>query len=103
MKKFKLICLDTYLEVSVTTIDNTKSLYKTGELTKSTATTSTNAQDLNGLEETNPRRLSSVRGCMDFICGFAGGGQNLLRKIEQLAHAFEQRHISGKKVGKLDR
>ena len=103
MKKFKLICIDTCLEPFVTPTGADELSHNNGELPKDSTARSTNIQDSEGLDQTNSRRLSSVRGCMDFICRIAGGGQNLLRRIEQLAHDFEQSHIVAKRVGQLNR
>ena len=48
------------------------------------------------------RRLSTVRGCMQFISHNLGG-QNLLRKIEQFAHDFEHRQSFSTNLSKKAR
>ena len=103
MKKFRLICIDNCLKADIASLGFTKLSNNSGDSPRGTTAKSTNIQDTSGLEQNESRRLSSVRGCMDFICRIAGGGQNLLRRIEQLAHDFEQRHIVTKSMGQMNR
>ena len=103
MKKYKLLCLNTGLEEKITTGHTSKSNNDNEDSPKTATGTLTNIQDDSDLKESNSRRLSNVRGCMDFLCSIAGGGQSLLRRVEQLAHDFEQRQLAGKRIVKTDR
>ena len=97
MQKYRLICLDTCLEDPMQTNAATKNNSKKfGDATELINTPDCEANQPNSV------RLSSVRGCMDFIY-YELGGQNLLRTIEQLAHDFEQRQWLGKRLNKATR
>ena len=82
MRKFKLVCLDAFLEPSIDNSDRNK---KDGK----SLPRNIKHELMDGKPDTT-RRLSTVRGCMQFISHNLGG-QNLLRKIEQFAHDFEHR------------
>ena len=92
MKKFKLACLDAMLEPLLG--DNK---FHNNKNEQDGQTNHTN--EFVGDEQSTSRRLSTVRGCMQFISHNLGG-QNLLRRIEQLAHDFEQRQSFSKKLTK---
>ena len=94
MRKFKLICLDAFLEPLIDALDHIK--YGSENLT-----CHNKIEHGDGKQET-VRRLSTVRGCMQFISRNLGG-QNLLRKIEQHAHDFEHRQSFGTKLSKIAR
>ena len=94
MRKFKLICLDAFLEPLIDALDHIK--YEGENIT------SNNKIELGHDKQETVRRLSTVRGCMQFISRNLGG-QNLLRKIEQLAHDFEHRQSFGTKLSKIAR
>ena len=90
MKKFKLVCLDSMLEPL---LGDDKSHNNKND--QDCHTNHTN--EFLGDEQSTSRRLSTVRGCMQFISHNLGG-QNLLRRIEQLAHDFEQRQSFSNKL-----
>ena len=97
MKKFRLICLDNYLEN--TNISGSMSQQNI-ELSDDDAKLAKSSEFDN--RDSNSPRLSSVRGCMDFISNDIGG-QNLLRRIEQLAHDFDQWQTLAKMSTKVAR
>ena len=98
MKKFRLICLDNYLEN--TNISGSMSQQNI-ELSDDDAKLAKSSEFDNRDISYSPR-LSSVRGCMDFISNDIGG-QNLLRRIEQLAHDFDQWQTLAKMSTKVAR
>ena len=94
MKKFKLVCVDDMLKPSVRDDKNSNKNDQDGQANQT--------NEFVGDEQSTPRRLSTVRGCMQFISHNLGG-QNLLRRIEQLAHDFEQRQSFCKKMTRSSR
>ena len=84
MKKCRLLCLDTYLRDPCLKDKNVKD-----DAVNYPENTRVIKTSIHEVEEANSIRLTTVRGCIDFIY-YELGGQNLLRKIEQLAHDFEQ-------------
>ena len=82
MRKFKLVCLDAFLEPLIDDKGRNRNVGKS-------VPSNTKHEVGDGKQDTT-RRLSTVRGCMQFISHNLGG-QNLLRKIEQFAHDFEHR------------
>ena len=94
MRKFKLVCLDAFLEPSINYSDRNK---KDGKSLPRNIN-----HELNDGKTDTSRRLSTVRGCMQFISHNLGG-QNLLRKIEQFAHDFEHRQSFSTNLSKKAR
>ena len=96
MKKFKLVCLDTFL--AIPSLDEQLELNKEDIKNNHTIKASKLCND----DQSNSRRLSTVRGCMKCISHNLGG-QNLVRRIEQFTHDFEQRQSFVKKLSKSAR
>ena len=94
MRKFKLVCLDAFLEPSIDDLDRSRNDGK--------RLSSNIKHELGDSKQDTARRLSTVRGCMQFISHNLGG-QNLLRKIEQFAHDFEHRQSFGTNFSKKAR
>ena len=94
MRKFKLLCLDAFLEPSIDDSDQKRNDGKS-------LPSNINHELGDGKQDTT-RRLSTVRGCMQFISHNLGG-QNLLRKIEQFAHDFEHRQSFSTNLSKKAR
>ena len=93
MKKFRLVCLDAFL--AIPSIDDNLELNKKDIQNDHALSSSTLCDN----DQSTTRRLSTVRGCMKFISHNLGG-QNLLRRIEQFAHDFEQRQSFVRKLSK---
>ena len=93
MKKYKLVCLDNYLD----------------PLKENDALSNISHQDIpgnynkNGIEDEDHKSccFSNVWDCMEFLKKEIGG-LNLLRRIEQLAHNFEYSQSSLTRISKLE-
>ena len=93
MKKYKLVCLDTYLDP----------LKGNDALSNISHQDSSENDNNNGIEDEDHKSFcfSNVWDCMEFLKKEIGG-LNLLRRIEQLAHNFEYSQSSLTRISKLE-
>ena len=93
MKKYKLVCLDNYLDP-----------LKGNDVLSNKSHPDTPGNDnKNGIEDEDhkPYCFSNVWDCMEFLKKEIGG-LNLLRRIEQLAHNFEYSQSSLTRISNLE-
>ena len=93
MKKYKLVCLDNYLDP----------LKGNDVFSNISHQDSSGNDNKNGIEDEDHKSccFSNVWDCMEFLKKEIGG-LNLLRRIEQLAHNFEYSQSSLTRISKLE-
>ena len=93
MKKYKLVCLDSYLDP----------LKENDVLSNISHQDTPGNYNKNGIEDVDHKSycFSNVWDCMEFLKKEIGGS-NLLRRIEQLAHNFEYSQSSLTRISKLE-